>query len=97
MDLYFRNSIGKRRIIAKCASIEEVTREINSFLNEHNFKSYYTRIWYEKPGKTTPYEIVNKGRFIYDVGSHSEFFELEIENNEIEALPEQMYSMIKGE
>ena len=44
---------------------EEVHKEIKKFLDEYNFKSYYTRIWEEN------------GRLKYDVGSHTEFFFLE--------------------
>ena len=44
---------------------EEVNKEINKFLDDHNFKSYYTRVWEEN------------GRLVFDVGSHTEFFILE--------------------
>ena len=44
---------------------EEINKEINKFLDAHNFKSYYTRVWEEN------------GRLIFDVGSHTEFFLLE--------------------
>ena len=62
MKLIFRNSKGKERIIAKPLNIDECFKEINKFLKEHNFKSYYTRMWEED------------GRLKLDVGSHTEFF-----------------------
>lgn len=65
MKLIFQNSRGKERVIAEPQSVEEVFKEINKFLNEHNFKSYYTRVWEEN------------GRVKLDVGSWSEFFLIE--------------------
>ena len=63
MNLYFRDSGHNKRLIApNLQSEKEVWLHINKFLNEHNFKSYYTRIWY-KDGYTW-----------CDVGSHTEFF-----------------------
>lgn len=65
MKLYFQNSRGKERLIAEPQNREEVHNEINKFLDNHNFKSYYTRVWEAD------------GRLILDVGSHTEFFILE--------------------
>ena len=67
MELLFENSKGKKRKIAEPTSYKEATNEINKFLKEHNFESYYTRV------------IVNKERngLMFDVGSHTEFFYLE--------------------
>ena len=65
MKLIFQNSRGEERVIAEPMNKEEVHKEIKKFLDEHNFKSYYTRIWEEN------------GRLKYDVGSHTEFFFLE--------------------
>lgn len=65
MKLYFRNGRGEERVIAEPTNKEEVSKEINKFLDEHNFKSYYTRVWNEN------------GRLKFDVGSHTEFFYLE--------------------
>lgn len=62
MDLYFQNSHGQERLIAQPINVKECYREINKFLDDHNFKSYYTRMFEED------------GRIIFDVGSHSEFF-----------------------
>ena len=65
MKLIFQNSRGKERVIAEPSSKEEVVKEIDKFLDEHNFKSYYTRICEEN------------GRLELDVGSHTEFFYVE--------------------
>ena len=67
MNLYFQNSQGKLRLIAQPTSDKEVNAAIKQFLNDHNFKSYYTRSWIDP----------DTGRKIYDVGSWSERFELE--------------------
>lgn len=61
-NLYFINSSGQHRILACEITKNEVSKVIKSFLDEHNFKSYYTRIWETKDGTK------------YDVGSHTEFF-----------------------
>lgn len=68
MKLYFQNSQGKERVIAEVENEEEAFKEIHKFLDEHNFKSYYTRSW------------MANGRKKYDVGSYSEFFYLDMEN-----------------
>lgn len=63
MNVYFRNSQGEKRMIAKnVTDKDEAWQVIHKFLDDHNFKSYYTRMWY-KDGYTW-----------YDVGSHTEFF-----------------------
>ena len=65
MKLFFKNGKGKEKLIAEPLSKEEVVREINKFINDHNYKSYYIRVWEEN------------GRLKFDVGSWSEFFYLE--------------------
>ena len=67
MKLYFENSYGKERLIAEVATEEEAFKEINKFLDEHNYKSYYTRTY-----------VVN-GVKHFDVGSWSEQFLLKNE------------------
>ena len=63
MNLYFRDSYGKKRLMASdLQSKEGVWEHIQKFLDDHNFKSYYTRTWYAD------------GHTWYDVGSHTEFF-----------------------
>ena len=65
VKLIFQNSRGEERVIAEPSNREEVNNEINKFLDDHNFKSYYTRVWEED------------GRLVFDVGSWSEVFCLE--------------------
>lgn len=65
MKLFFQNSKGEERLIAEPANREEVNKEINKFLEDHNSKSYYIRV------------LEADGRLIFDVGSHTEFFILE--------------------
>lgn len=60
--VWFENSRGIRRPIGEANSSTEVNKVIQLFLNQHNFKSYYTRIWRAE------------NEWWYDVGSHSEFF-----------------------
>lgn len=63
MNLYFRDSHGDKRLIASHLQLEkEISQQIKKFLDDHNFKSYYTRTWYAN------------GYTWYDVGSHTEFF-----------------------
>ena len=65
MKLYFQNSRGIERLIAEPLNNEEVNKEIDKFLDDNNFKSYYSRVWEAD------------GRLVFDVGSHTEFFILE--------------------
>ena len=47
MNLYFRDSHGKKRLIASdLQSKEEIGEHIQKFLDDLNFKSYYTRMRY---------------------------------------------------
>ena len=63
MNLYFRDGYGRKRLIASNLQLEkEIGKHIQKFLDDHYFKSYYTRMWYEN------------GYTWYDVGSHAEFF-----------------------
>lgn len=66
MKLYFENSLGKERVIAEVENEDEAFKEINKFCEERNFKIYYIRTW-----------MVNS-RKKFDVGSHTEFFYLDI-------------------
>lgn len=62
LKLYFKNSQGRERSIVECETLEEIHEAISDFLDEHNFKYYYTRSWEQD------------GRIKIDVGSHTEFF-----------------------
>ena len=73
MNLWFVSGANSKstRIIAKVKTEKEAFSEINKFLDEHNYKSYYIRIWNTEPHVKR-----------YDVGSYTEFFDLELENGE---------------
>lgn len=63
MELYFENSRGERRLIAKPKTEEDVNKVIHKFCEDRHFKIYYVRTWRDKEGLKW-----------YDVGSHTEFF-----------------------
>ena len=63
MKLYFQNSYEKLKLIAEPTSDKEVFADIKQFLNERNYKLYYTRTWIDKRN--------NKW---FDIGSYTEFF-----------------------
>ena len=85
MILYFQNSQGIEREIGKPVTYKESVNMINEFIREHNFKSYYTRVQKEYD---TPFRKVDKSksRYIFDVGSHTEFFILDTCGEVIEEL-----------
>lgn len=66
MKLYFRNSNNDLRFLGEPVSESEAWKLISEFLKEHDWKVPYVRMW------TTP-----DGTLHYDVGLHTEFFELE--------------------
>lgn len=81
MRLYFENSQGKRKFISQVHHMKEIFAIIADVLEEYNYKSYYTRTWYEE----------NKKELWFDVGSHSEFFvvtEVEKDSVLLESLKE---------
>ena len=49
---------------------DEAFKKIHDFLDQHNYKSYYTRVW-QKDDEVW-----------YDVGSHSEFFCLKLKGED---------------
>lgn len=61
-NLYFQRSNGEHRLLATGITEQEASKEIKKFIDEHNYTSYYTRVW-----------DVDDVRW-YDVGSWSEFF-----------------------
>lgn len=65
MRVTFKNSNGQERDIGNVVDFNDVFKVIKSFLDEKNYKSYYTRYWKNE-----------KGIYIFDVGSHTEFFYL---------------------
>lgn len=58
----FQNSRKQEREIGTAVSMDDAYSVIDKFLDDHNFKSYYKRVWEEN------------GRIKVDVGSWSEFF-----------------------
>lgn len=64
MRLYFVRANGERKHLSQVFDNRETNLIIKNFLDEHNFKSYYTRIWYEE----------KEHELWFDVGSHTEFF-----------------------
>ena len=66
MKLFFQNSRGEERVIAEPSNREEVNKEINKFLDDHNYKSYYQNVCED-----------DNGRLRIDVGSWSEFMIIE--------------------
>lgn len=67
MILTFENSRGIEREIGQPNTEKEAMQIINKFLDDRNYKSYYTNI--------NKYD----DRLVYDVGSHTEFFILYLE------------------
>lgn len=62
MLLYFEDSRGQRRIISNPTTVSDMWKDINNFLSNHNYKSYYSRVNF---GET---------EWVIDFGSHSDFF-----------------------
>lgn len=75
MKLYFKNSHGEERVIGEPCDIQDVYKLISDFVNEHNYKSYYTRVQPESKINSKG-KYVRTGRIEYDVGSWTEFFYL---------------------
>ena len=61
-SFYFQKADGEMVLLQKNISEQEAMILMQKFLDEHNFKSYYTRGWQDGNIKW------------YDVGSHVEFF-----------------------
>lgn len=62
MLLYFENSKGYRTLISNPPNVKDMWKDIDLFLENHNYKYYYTRINF------------GEKEWIIDVGSHTEFF-----------------------
>ena len=70
--VFFENSYGQERVIAEVQTMDEALDAIREFLDEHEYKSYYTRFWLEE----TEYENEPCVVLTFDVGSWSEFFHI---------------------
>lgn len=66
-SLYFINAEGKERLLGKYGSKQEWGKRLSEFLAQHNYKSYYYR-----------YNTLSHNEMTIDVGSHSEFFKVVI-------------------
>lgn len=68
MKLFFRNSRNELKYIGTPETETEAYKMLREFLKEinPNYKIYYCRTY-----------VNPEGTMIYDVGSHSEFFELQ--------------------
>lgn len=66
MKLVFRRSNGEHLELADVNSIDEAQKHMQAFMDQHNYKSYYMRSWYDPEESCT----------WFDVGSWSEFFKL---------------------
>lgn len=62
MILEIKNSQGESRPLSSPTSTKKLWNDINKFMEEHHFKSYYKRLWFEDD------------KLKIDVGSWSEFF-----------------------
>ena len=62
MILEFESQYKEKRVISKPPDIKSMWEDIDKFLKEHNFRSYYSRINF----------LGDKLQI--DVGSHTEFF-----------------------
>lgn len=85
MILYFQNSKGIEREIGQPTTYAESISMIEKFIADHKFKSYYTIVQKEYD---TVYQKVDKSknRYIFDVGSHTEFFILDVGEEIIDEL-----------
>lgn len=61
-NFYFQRSNGEMRLLAENVTEQEAMIVMHAFLDEHNYKSYYTRIAELQSCR------------MYDVGSWTEFF-----------------------
>lgn len=62
MKVYFRDSHGKKRLLKEVETKEDAWKVMQNFMDDHNFKCYYARLWFED------------GYTWFDVGSHTEYF-----------------------
>lgn len=69
MKVYFRNSMGKELLIGEAYDDEGAYNIVKKFCDDRNFKIYYARRWVDKD---------NTNRRWMDVGSHTEFFIVEM-------------------
>lgn len=44
-DFYFKRSNGERVLLAKNVDLKGASKILKKFLDDHHYKSYYTRMW----------------------------------------------------
>lgn len=66
MRVYFTGGYDGRRPIAAVDNMDAARAAINTFINEHHYKSYYQRWW-----------AIDTNMLKVDVGSWTQFFEIE--------------------
>lgn len=69
-DFYFKRSNGELVLLAENVNHEEAMVKMKEFIDEHNYKSYYTRVWQKDD------------TVWYDVGSWTEFFCLKLNDED---------------
>ena len=62
-NMYFQRSNGEYILLLENCTEKDGWKAAKDFMDDHNYTSYYTRIWNTQDGNTH-----------YDVGSHTEFF-----------------------
>lgn len=75
MNLYFKNSKGEIRLLCKANNRKAIMKKIDDFLKEHNYESFYTRMW-----ETDNDELGSCIKI--DVGSWTEFFYVQFNSPE---------------
>ena len=71
MKVYFENSFRVERLIGKASTLEGAKNIVRAFCDKRYFRIYYIRSWIEPDG-----------RMALDVGSHCEYFYIELEGGE---------------
>lgn len=71
MKVYFENLFGVERLVDTASTLEGAKNIIQAFCDARNFQIYYIRSWIEPDG-----------RMALDVGSHDEYFYIELESGD---------------
>lgn len=61
-NFYFQRANGTFLCLGSSLTEQEALRAMHEFMENHDYRSYYTRSWNDENGTW------------YDVGSHTEFF-----------------------
>lgn len=79
--LYFKRSNGERVKLEDNLTMETAMKPIKKFIDDHNYKSYYTRVWQRED------------EIWYDVGSYTEFFILKLYDTQYKINKKEQKSM----